>query len=326
MRGCGNAWILLAGMGFVVFPPAVLNAADPLSPAQLVKEMSVALQSLNYEGTFVHVRGASVDSMHIIHGSDSGGELERMLSLNGEAREVIRNHSLVTCIWPGTQSVVISKSKPRKLLPTVDASLADNKQYLLKMAAPDRVAGIDTHVVDIRPHDRLRYGYRFWIDKNTQMLLRSMLIDQNEQPIEQVMFTRIQYPAQIDRSRFDVQVADDKVSWVEPKKLVVPGAQPNKVSFVSLPAGYVEVSETYQPMPVNDAPVSHIMVSDGMASVSVYVEYVDAAKQDMHGSGISSMGAINAYGHSLPNAFVTVVGEVPVATVLKIAQAVRLNE
>lgn len=86
------------------------------------------------------------------------------------------------------------------------------------------------------------------------------------------------------------------------------------------------MSENYQPMPINDGPVSHVMLSDGMASVSVYVEYVVKAEQTDVALGVSMMGAMNAYTRSLDTALITVVGEVPPATVEAIALSVRLVE
>jgi len=306
------------------------------SPSSLVDAMSMALKTLNYEGTFVHVQGTSVTSMHILHTSDAQGELERMTSLDGEAREIIRDHSLVTCIWPGTESVVVSKSKPRDLLPEVTSSLTHNDSYTFKLDKPDRVAGRDTYVVDVQPRDKYRYGYRFWIDQETNMLLRSMLLDGPDLPVEQVLFTAIDYPEKVDRSRFNINSDADQISWVEPKTnsaidalATMPvSSYPNavdRVGFSQLPQGYEEVSETYRPMPINDGPISHVMVSDGMASVSVYVEHVAIADQDNNAVGLSRMGAMNAYGLSLDKAFITVVGEVPASTVMAIAEAVLLR-
>ena len=100
--------------------------------------------------------------------------------------------------------------------------------------------------------------------------------------------------------------------------------QVDRVRFERLPAGYRELSETYRPMLMDDAPVSHVMLSDGMASVSIYVEHLAADAQDTSVAGLSSMGAMNAYGLSLEEGFVTAVGEVPPGTVRAIAEAVRL--
>lgn len=315
--------------GLIGGSAALAEASESVDPSRLIQRMSTALQTLNYEGTFVHIQSGSLTSMRILHSSDAHGQLEHMISLNGEAREVIRNHARVTCIWPGSQSVVVSKSKPRNALPEVDASLVTNQSYQLRLLQPDRVAGVYTHVVEIQPIDQYRYGYRFWIDQQNGMLLRSEMLDGDNHPIEQVMFTAISYPDHIDASRFDIKVNEDQVSWIEPKEVkstLAASGQPDRVRFTTLPDGYREVSETYRSMPINDGPVSHVMVSDGMASVSVYVEYVAVAEQDKAALGLSTMGAMNAFGLSHVDAFITVVGEVPGDTVRVIAEAVRLNK
>ncbi len=305
--------------------PAAVADTDQVSPESLIRDMSSALTTLNYEGSFVHVQNGNIESMSIVHSSDNGGELEYMLSLNGEAREIFRNRSLVTCIWPNSNSVIVSDSKKRQLLPTVDESLTNSETYDLSMGKPDRVAGIDAHVVEIKPKDHYRYGYRFWVDKETKMLLRSMLVDGENNAVEQVMFTNITYPDQISPERFKTPGG---IAKVEPQKpsLAVVGKDQNRVDFLQLPAGYKEVSETYKPMPINDGPVSHVMLSDGMASVSVYVEYSNQQAQPDVALGISTMGAMNAFTRSTNTALITVVGEVPPATVEAIALAVRLVE
>ena len=316
-------------LAWIVMPLAMSVAiadSSSVTPEELIRKMSKALTNLNYEGSFVHLQNGHIEAMSIVHSRDSGGELEYMLSLNGEAREVFRNRSLVTCIWPSSQSVIVSDSKTRQILPIIDESLTNSDIYQLSLSKPDRVAGIDTHVIDIQPIDNYRYGYRFWVDKKTNMLLRSMLLDNDDNAIEQVMFTTIAYPENIAAERFETP--GDKIESYAtqmPKQLEL-GVEQNRVSFSELPAGYMETSETYQPMPINDGPVSHVMLSDGMASVSVYVEYVAKPEQADVIMGMSSMGGMNAFTHSLPNALITVVGEVPPATVELIALSVRLTE
>jgi len=315
--------VLLAAVVWTTSPSAE-NAAE--SPEALIRDMSKALTNLNYEGNFVHIQNGNIEAMSIAHSNDQGGELEYMLSLNGEAREVFRNKSLVTCIWPTSKSVIVSDAKSRKILPNVDASLTNDEIYELAMDKPDRVAGIDAHVISIKPKDEFRYGYRFWIDKDTNMLLRSMLLDTDNQPVEQVMFTNITYPESIDKARFATPGDEIKSYDTRSMKPALLSDDSDRVRFESLPSGYNEVSETYQPMPINDAPISHVMLSDGMASVSVYVEYIKKEEQEDVSLGMSTMGAMNAYTRSIDDALITVVGEVPSTTVESIASAVRLVE
>ncbi|MFK8078738.1 MAG: MucB/RseB C-terminal domain-containing protein [Granulosicoccus sp.] len=312
------------------------NANSVTDPAMLIESMSLALRTLNYEGTFVHAQGTNLTGMHILHASDNNGEYERLTSLDGEAREVIRNNTLVTCIWPGSQSVVVSQSKPRDLIPRVDASLVTNQRYEFSYGQPDRVAGRDTHVINVVPSDQYRYGYRFWIDVDNYMLLRSMLLESPMMPVEQVIFTQIEFLDQVDLSRFDVLGSTDRrdvVSWLEPKATKAVSTlearkseQANRVGFTVLPDGYSKVSETYSAMPLSEGPFSHVMLSDGMASVSVYVEYMAAPDQSESSLGLSRMGAMNAFAINIGKALVTAVGEVPEATVKAVAAAVVLRE
>ncbi len=47
----------------------------------------------------------------------SNGEKERLLSLNGEAREVIRDNQNLTCIWPSSRKVVVDFSRKNTFSP-----------------------------------------------------------------------------------------------------------------------------------------------------------------------------------------------------------------
>lgn len=304
-------------------------SADEMDAVTLLTSMSSAMQTLNYEGTFIHTQNGHTDLMRILHANTEDGERERMTSLNGEAREVIRNNSLVTCIWPGSGDVQVNKSKPRKVLKSVDSALADSGMYNIELRGEERVAGIMSDVVDVNPADEFRYGYRFWVDQATGMMLRSMVVDTNDIPLEELMFTDITYLESVNPERFEIDVDVDTTQWVDGSTATLePTAVPiNKVSFDSLPDGFVEQSESYRMMAVQkDSPVSHVVVSDGVATLSVYVEYVNRADHDPANLGGTSMGALNAYGLSLPRALVTVVGEAPSKTVEVIARATRLSE
>lgn len=293
---------------------------------ELLNGMAASLKTLNYRGTFVHITDENIETMRIVHARDGITEREKMVSLNGEAREVYRNDKLVTCIWPGSQSVILSKSKPRDLLPKIDNALIESPFYTFTVDGDDRVAGHDTYVVDVKPVDQYRYGYRFWVGKDNSMLFRSVLLDSDGRSIEQVMFTDIEFPESIADAEVEADAESrGGYSWFEKPdlKAVKAPAEVDMVGFSALPEGYTEVSESYRPMPMNDSPISHVILTDGMASVSVYIEYTmpDAASSP---KGASRMGAMNAYSRELDSSFVTVVGEVPVATVKSIADSVTL--
>jgi sigma-E factor negative regulatory protein RseB len=67
--------------------------------------------------------------------------------------------------------------------------------------------------------------------------------------------------------------------------------------------------------------LEHLVYSDGVASVSVFIEAgVSAVEQ---GEGPSRMGSANAYTTVLGGYLITAVGEVPVRTVETIARSIR---
>ena len=306
------------------------DAPDAPGAVELVSAMSEAVHALDYEGTFVHMAQGHLSSMRILHASEAGGERERMSALDGEAREVVRDHSLVTCIFPASASMTVAPSKPRRALPEIGASLGANPSYAVELVGDDRVAGRATRVVRIRPVDALRYGYRFWIDAETHMLLRSMLLDERGRTLEEVLFTDIEYVDGIDPARFEVPPEAKTSDWLE-HGIAEAGRPPasgavERIGFAALPRGYEKLGESYRPMPTGGAPVSHAMLSDGLASVSVYVEHLARGAQDRSVEGASRIGGVSAYGTSLEAGFVTVVGEVPPATVRAIAGAVRLAD
>ena len=159
---------------------------------QWLEKMSGALQTLDYDGIFVYLHDDKLEAMRIIHRMDQGGERERLVSLTGSAREVLRDDKAVTCIMPDNKSVMVGQSRPPQPFPVVPRDLDSvSPYYLLEDVGDDRMAGYAARVIAITPRDGFRYGYRFWIARDTHMLLKSDLTDVDGKPIEQMMFTRL---------------------------------------------------------------------------------------------------------------------------------------
>ncbi len=286
--------------------------------------MSRAMQTLNYQGTFVYLHGGEIESMRIVHSRDESGERERLLSLNGEAREVIRDDRSVTCIWPGSRSVTVSKSRPRTPFPsTIPEASQLAERYRFRLLAGDaRIAGMPARILDIEPRDEFRYGYRLWIDRETHLLLRSDLLDERGRPVEQVMFTELQVLDHIPEERFRPILNGTGYTWVNEQD--VETMAPDPMWVVSrLPAGFALKQRAKKPMQPNAKGVEHLVVSDGLATASIFIEPLQSGQQRFEGP--SRMGAVNVFGTIQRDYQITVVGEVPAATVEYIARAVVYN-
>ncbi|MCK5383583.1 MAG: MucB/RseB C-terminal domain-containing protein [Gammaproteobacteria bacterium] len=295
------------------------------SARQWLNEMSSAMQALDYDGTFVYLHDNKLETMRIIHQVTEGGEKERLVSLTGSPREVLRDDRVVTCIMPDSKSVMIGQSRPRQPFPVLPKDLdALSRYYRLEDAGEDRMAGYMTRVIKIKPKDALRYGYRFWIDKKTRMLLKFDLADVDGKAIEQVMFTSLGIGNRIPATALKPSLTGDGYTWYRQennasrpaKKTDVPGWTVDR-----LPAGFSMVHFQHKHMLKNNASTDHMVFSDGLATVSVYVEKLPEGKTPV--TGLSSMGAMNAYRTEVDGYQITVVGEVPRATVQMIARSVN---
>jgi len=289
----------------------------------LLMQMSRAVEALNYDGVFVYQRGGQTDSMRIIHRHDGGRSRERLVSLSGSAREVIRNGEQVVCIFPEDREVLVEKSRPRELFPATFHQPIDRvaEYYRFSVRGTDRVAGRSAWVVAVQPRGRDRYGYSLWIDEESKLLLKSNVIDVDGRVLEQVMFTQLELPARIPDEDLEPAISGDGYTWIAGEAQAPASAdalQDWDVDWV--PSGFVLRERAVQPIAASPMPVQHLVYSDGLAMVSVFVEPLEDGNPKLQ--GYSSMGAVNAFSTVAGKHQITVVGELPRSTVQRIAAAV----
>ncbi|MDO8825396.1 MucB/RseB C-terminal domain-containing protein [Methylophaga sp.] len=307
----------------VLFIPTV--QAESASIA-LLERMSQAAKQLNYEGVFAYQSGKTFQSVRIYHRNDDGTESERLISLNGAAREVIRSDDTVTCINPDGKQVNVSQRPlgrgfPSDLPRRLSSATAF---YELKLGDEDRIAGKLTQRVDIKPVDNYRYGYRLWMDKDTDLLLKSELIDEQGEVLETFEFTDIQTGVDIPDASLKAQMSGNEMVWnrTEPGEMTTQDlATFSNWQTKWLPEGFTLVAHQNRLRSNNGAHVEQRVYSDGLSSVSVFIEKMRAQHNHFHGG--SHMGAVNAFGSVIHAHFVTVVGEVPAVTVEKIGAAIE---
>ena len=297
------------------------------SARQWLDEMSTALQTLDYDGTFVYLHDNKLETMRIIHQMTEGGEKERLVSLTGSPREVLRDDRVVTCIMPDNKSVMVGMSRPRQPFPVVPRDLDTLSLYYdLEDAGEGRMTGYMTRIIKITPKDTLRYGYRFWIDRETRMLLKFDLTDVDGKAIEQVMFTSLGVGERIPAAALKPSLTGDGYTWYRQENT---GSKPKKNTGTPgwavgrLPAGFRMVNFQHKRMRQDSEFAEHMVFSDGLATVSVYVEKLAQGQAPV--TGLSSMGAVNAWRALVDGYQVTVIGEVPRTTVQMIARSVRRN-
>jgi sigma-E factor negative regulatory protein RseB len=308
-----------------IFAVASLLAA----PEALADDVTVwlaraatAARQHNYVGTIVYQHGGRVETSRLVHLNDDGAEFEKLVNLDGPAREVIRSQGEVRCYYPDAKVVRIEPRTFRNAFPSLSAQQqkALAEFYDFRKAESGRVAGLDAQAWVFEPRDGLRYGHKFWSDAATGLLLKARMIDERGETVEQFAFSDLTIGARVDRDMV-------KPSWpLTPPEWIVRAAGPGDVELRDTgwlvgrpPPGFSRIVEGFRALRGKRQPVAHVVYSDGLVAVSVFIENVGSAP---HPTGLSQQGPVNIFIRQFDDTLVTALGEVPVATVRQIASSV----
>jgi sigma-E factor negative regulatory protein RseB len=307
----------------------LLGLAVPLAQAAdaqaLFARMHQVGRSLDYEGTFVYQHGDQLESLRIVHTAGAGGVRERLVSLNGAPREIIRTDSEVRCYLPDENAALIEHRRADNrnfpaLLPDSLAQLKGN--YKISVGKEGRVAGRKAISVRIQPRDAYRYGFLLWADEASGLLLKASLLDERGSVVEQYMFTQVSIGKPIAESELKPQYPAKGIVWQRADS-EPPARSTGQWTAARLPAGFTLSARMMRMLPARKQPVEHLVYSDGLAVVSVFVERTDDAVRPNVLSGLTHMGAVHAFGKVVEGHQVTVVGEAPALTVDMIGESVR---
>jgi sigma-E factor negative regulatory protein RseB len=324
MRACRKVLagrvLMIAAAALAVVPGA--RAADR-EAREWLERMSQALATRNYEGRFFHLRDSRSETMRIIHRVDKGRVTERLVSLDGSGREIIRNQSEVICYLPDRRTVLVEKLTNESTLIATVPSYNEQLEtlYEIERGGFTKALGRRTQLIRVKPRDQFRYGYRLWLDDETAMPLKSQLCDRDGNVIEQILFAELNFRERIPPSALKPTVSGEGFRWVrqDPQRPQMADSSLGW-SVVRLPAGFRLTNWRMQVIAGSSAPVQHLVYSDGLASVSVFIEPRTPQTEAMR--GLAKVGALFAYSRNLDGHQVTAVGEVPAATVEAIAAAV----
>jgi sigma-E factor negative regulatory protein RseB len=313
-----------ASARFAALSLLLAGVALGAEPKEWLERMNKALTTRNYVGVFTHVQGSRAETLRIIHRVRGRDVSERLLSLDGSGREFIREGSELTCYFPDKRTVLVERRAPDgPLLGALPAMTdSDVQMYDVGGGERERLLGRTTRVVALHPRDEYRYGYRLWIDEQTSMPLKTQLCDQSGAVIEQIVFSSIDLPERIPDAMFKPQMDASTYRWLRAEQpQVVNNAAPALWDAMRLPPGFRMQTRSAQSLPGSSEPVAHLVFTDGVASVSVFVE----PRKSNAGAaqGAARVGSSSAFSTMVDGHQVTAVGEVPPNTVQFIATQVK---
>ncbi len=296
-------------------------SAEDIAPRDWLNKMASAVQTTNYEGTVIRLQNGKVEALKVAHMISDGVIREKVLVQEGNGLEIIRNGNEVHCILPDKKSVLVEEwNDQNTLFSTLPASdIRFGNEYDVSIVRHGRVAGRQAILLAIRPHDSYRFGHRIWLDIATGFPLQTTLIDDAGDAIEQVKFADISLDKEIHASALAPSISTENFRWITQPRRNVTAAVESPWSATDLPNGFRVVSVHEEELSGREVPVVHILYSDGLANVSVFIEPASINKIARR----SRVGSSNSFSVETDGYQITAVGEVPAATVEKIATSMQ---
>ena len=158
------------------------------------------------------------------------------------------------------------------------------------------------------------------------MPLKSQLIDEDEHmPVEEIRFTEIRLPTMVAKEAVVSDLDTSEFDWTTQSDTSAGtgSSDPSEIWRAGeLPPGFMLTMEAQQYTGSGVFPRIQLVYSDGLASVSVFIDKGVAAADQAE--GLTMIGAANAFSVIVDGQLVTAFGEVPPKTVELIANSTRL--
>ena len=318
---------LLALLGAAALFSATARADSPANANDgmgWLGRIAVAAQRLSYTGVFVYQNEQHSETSRIVHVVDVGGERERLEALDGSPREVLRADGEVVCYLPAQRMVLKEKEGQHKSFPaSLPASLNSlTDSYLIRKGEMVRIAGQDAQQVILEPKDRFRYGHLLWADVGSGLLLKARMVNDRHETLEQFTFTQVQIGGNIDGADLKSRMAAGSGDWrVHDARGGEEMADVRGWGFRNTIPGFRRTASMKRHLGSKGTEVVHMVFSDGVASISVFMEPVLAGEKPV--SGMFKSGATNIYKRIAGGQLVTVLGEVPPLTLKRLGDGVE---
>jgi sigma-E factor negative regulatory protein RseB len=345
-RRCVLGFGLALGLGALgagaVSRPASAAAATALpadAPAWLVRAAAAA-RNASYSGVYVYTCAGITETARVTRLRNASGDAERIESLDGSRRELVRRGDEIHYFFVDSKTVRVDRRVSGRsfpdFLPQDPSVLA--AYYSLETGPVDRAAGRTVQVIRLRARDGSRYTHEIWADLQSGLPVKRRVIDERGEVVEQFVFTELSVGERVSprqalpgrRTGYagwtveNASVEEVRASSVgttvpppakagEPAAMVFPEPR-------ALPPGFRKLTQVSRTLPGHDRPVMQAVYSDGLATLSVFID-PDVARVAGH-EGISQRGAVGVVTRAAGDRAVITVGEMPTAALRKVADSV----
>ncbi len=311
---------IFAGLiGLLLWTSGVL--ASPADQMSLLAKLPDALKMTNYRGVFVYARGDVMNSMRVIHRWKDNRMQERLIQLDGQMGEILRDGMNVICILPDNQAISLEQSAPGGHFGSfeLDPSKVESL-YQVSEQGTEHIAGYLARKLLVQSRDPYRYSYHLWLEMGTMLPLKSLMIDESGKSLESYQFTQIELNPDIQDKELKPEAKGTPLAHSYKS-----GGRPmsKEISWKLgwLPTGFTRIGDPKKIDLSSGLFMDSVAFTDGLASFTVFVEPKTGVSIP---EGGSRMGATMAYTLNRGQHVVTVIGEVPPTTAMKVAESLEV--
>ena len=328
-----RSWKLWSAAGMLalgLWQPALAQTSAGAAPSRSVTEwltrMHEASRQRAYTGTLVVSSASTMSASRIWHVCDGTQQMERVETLTGAPRSTIRHNNDVITFVPDHKVAWVDKRESLGVFPELLRAPSNNlpEFYSVREGGTERVAGYLADMVDILPRDSLRFGYRIWSEKKTGLVVKLQTLGEQGAVLEQVAFSELQLDAPVRMDKLKRLMNDTKGYDVHRQVLRKTTAEAEGWRLKETVPGFLAMSchtrETESAQSQGTAPMQWVF-SDGLASVSLFVEPFDAQRHVAERSAVT--GATHSLTRRVGAYWLTALGEVPPATLRRFAMALE---
>lgn len=330
VRRWSAAALVALASGFMA--PVHGQSASPSPATRSVNEwltrMHEASSQRSYIGTLVVSAGSAMSASKIWHVCDGSQQMERVDTLTGAPRTTIRRNKEVITFVPEAKTAFIEKRDSLGMFPELLRTPSNliPQFYSAKEVGVQRVAGHLSDMVEILPKDDLRFGYRIWSERQTGLVVKLQTLGEQGAVVEQVAFSELQLDAPVSMEKLSRLMKDTRGYEVHKPTLRKTTAEAEGWRLKEPVPGFTAMSCHTREAAGGAAPSAgqtsmQWVFSDGLASVSLFVEPFDAQRHVQESS--AALGATNSVNRRVGDHWLTVVGEVPAATLRRFALALE---
>lgn len=279
-----------------------------------------------YVGTLVVSAGSSMSASKIWHVCDGNQQMERIDTLTGTPRTTIRRNNDVITFVPEAKTALVEKRDSLGMFPELLRTPSNliPQFYQAREVGVQRVAGHLADMVEILPRDDLRFGYRIWSEQQSGLVVKLQTLGQQGGVLEQMAFSELQMDAPVSMEKLKKLMKDTRGYEVHKPALRKTTAEAEGWRLKEPVPGFSAMSchtrDSGTSQPPGTAPMQWVF-SDGLASVSLFVEPFDPQRHVQESSAV--VGATHSVSRRVGEHWLTVLGEVPEQTLRRFALALE---